>query len=147
MKWTPPKCSAVMLIDDNEIDNFINERILKTFSFTNIVFPHTTVKSALEFLRNIESLKEPHAELIPDYILLDLNMPMMDGFHFLDEFETFSPFIKSKIKIIILTCSINLSDLESAKKYKSVIDYFYKPLREKDLCSLLQNRKKFSQLS
>lgn len=133
MKPSSPKCNAVLLIDNNEIDNFINTRILENFAFTNIVYSHTTAKSALEFLKNIESLNEPLALLIPDYILLDLNMPLMDGFHFLEEFEKFSLTFKSGIKIIVLTCSVNSDDLNRAKKHKSVVEYFNKPLSERDI--------------
>lgn len=136
MKSTPPKCNAVMLIEDNEIDNYISDRILKTSGFTNNVLTHTSVKSALEFLKNLESLKNPPAVLIPDYILLDLNLPVLDGFHFLEEFETFSAIIKSQIKIVILTCSLNPSDLERAKKYECVVAYLSKPLLKEDLLKL-----------
>lgn len=136
MKSTLPKCNAVLLIDDNEIDNFINKRIFENSDFTNTVFTHTSSKSAFEFLKNIESLKEPPALLIPDYILLDLNMPMMDGFHFLEEFKKFSPAFKTKMKIIVLTCSLNPDDLKRVKKHKSVVEYFNKPLTEKDLQEL-----------
>lgn len=136
MKSTPTQCNSVMLIEDNEVDNYISEKILKSSGFTNNVLTHTSVKSALEFLKNLESLKEPPAVLIPDYILLDLNLPILDGFHFLEEFETFSDPIKSQIKIVILTCSLNPSDLERAKKYKYVVDYFSKPLSTEDLLKL-----------
>lgn len=136
MKAAPPKCTAVMLIEDNEIDNYISDRILKTSGFTKNVLTHTSVKSALEFLKNLESLKSPSSVLVPNYILLDLNLPILDGFHFLEEFETFSAPIKSQIKIVILTCSLNPSDLERAKKYEYVVDYFSKPLLKEDLLKL-----------
>jgi CheY-like chemotaxis protein len=129
--------NPIMIIDDNEIDNFINERIIRTSGFTNIVYSHTSAKSALEFLKNIERVKDFPAELIPEYIFLDLIMPFMDGFHFLDEFEKYSSELKSKIKIIILTSSVNPCDLERSKKYERVINYYYKPLLEKDFQSVL----------
>lgn len=132
-----PMHKAVMLIDDNSIDNFVNEKMIKTTRFASNVYVHTSVLSGLEFLNNMEVIKEYSPEMIPEIIFLDINLPMLDGFQFLDEFEKFSPELKSKIKIIILTSSINPNDLERSKGYESVVDYCYKPLLEKDLSNPL----------
>lgn len=136
MKSTPTHCNVVMLIEDNEIDNYISEKILKTSGFTKHVFIHTSVKSALEFLKNLEQSNELPEALVPDYILLDLNLPILEGFYFLEEFELFSPLIKSKIKIAILTCSLNPSDRGRVIKYKNVVDYISKPLTSECLQKL-----------
>ncbi len=132
MKIKPPatKHKSVMIIDDNDIDNFINERILKSSLFTENVYVHTSAKSALEFLKNLESVKELPKEIIPTYIFLDLNMPIMDGFQFMEAFQKFSAEFQAAIKIVILTTSLNPSDLETSKKFKQHIKFFYKPLNE-----------------
>lgn len=127
------KHQAVMLIDDNDIDNFVNEKIIKSSQFANTVYTHTSVSSGLESLKNMEIIKHSSPEIIPEIIFLDINLPILDGFQFLDEFEKFSEVLKSKIKIIILTSSISPNDLEKSKGYNSVIDYWYKPLLAKDL--------------
>ena len=127
---------TVMLIDDNEIDNFINEKIIKSANFAENVYVHTSAKSALEFLKNISALSTVSAELIPSYIFLDINMPILDGFHFLTEFENFPASFKSSIKIVMLTTSLNPSDVERSKPFKNVVKYLYKPLIEKDLGDL-----------
>ena len=132
MKTKPPltKYKAVMIIDDNDIDNFINERILKAALISENVYVHTSAKSALEFLKNLESVKNIPKEIIPSYIFLDLNMPIMDGFQFMDAFQKFSDEFRSAIKIVILTTSLNPSDVETAKKFKQQIKFLYKPLNE-----------------
>lgn len=127
------KYKSVMLIDDNDIDNFINEKMIKSSYFSENVHIHTSVKSALEFFKNLSSIKNiPHG-LIPNYIFLDINMPILDGFHFLEEFNNFSYGFVPKIKIVMLTTSLNPSDLEKTKSYKNVVNYLYKPLIEDDL--------------
>ena len=125
-----------MLIDDNDIDNFINEKMIKSSHFAENVYVHTSAKSALEFLKNISILNTAPPELIPSIIFLDINMPILDGFHFLEEFENFSEEFKSHTKIVMLTTSLNPSDLEKTKSHKNVIKYLYKPLIAIDLDSL-----------
>jgi CheY-like chemotaxis protein len=130
------KNKSVMLIDDNDIDNFINEKIIKGFSFAENVYVHSSSKSALEFLKNLEILQNVPAEFIPVYIFLDINMPIMDGFHFLEEFEKFSPRLKSLIKIVMLTSSLNQTDIEKVKQFKQVFKFLHKPLTEMNLADL-----------
>jgi CheY-like chemotaxis protein len=129
------KHSEVMLIDDNEIDNFINEKIIAASCFSSHVNKQTSARGALEFLKYLDTQNAPDAK-IPDYIFLDINMPILDGFQFLEEFERFSTKFKSAIKIIMLTTSLNPSDLEKAKSYKQVVKFLHKPLLEADLNSL-----------
>lgn len=126
-----------MLVDDNDIDNFINEKLIKAYYFAENVYVHTSTKSALEFLKNIEvTINEVPADLIPSHVLLDINMPILDGFHFLDEFEKFTPELKEKIKIIMLTTSLNPLDIEKSKAYKYVVKFLHKPLTENELATL-----------
>lgn len=139
MKTKAPKCKnkTIMLIDDNDIDNFINEKLIKAYYFAENVYVHTSTKSALEFLKNIEvTLQNVPDDLIPAYVLLDINMPILDGFHFLDEFEKFSPELSKKIKIVMLTTSLNPLDIEKSKAYKHVVKFIHKPLTEAELSTL-----------
>ena len=102
-KRTKSKNKVVMLIDDSEIDNYINEMIIKSAGFSESVYVHSGAVGSLEFFKNMESLKNVSAELLPSFLFLDINMPIMDGFQFLDEFNNFSEKIKQQIKIVILT--------------------------------------------
>ncbi len=120
------KFSSVMLIDDEAIDNFVNEKLLRHYTFADKIYVHTSAKSALEFLKNIQRLGISGDPLIPDYIFLDINMPILDGWGFLQEYEKINPKLKSKI--IILTASVYPEDEEKALSYKSVCAFFSKPL-------------------
>ena len=128
------KHKTVLLIDDNKIDNFINERIIKNNLFAENVFVHTSVNSALEYFKNFNQTDKTLPVLIPDYIFLDLNMPLMDGWAFLQEFEKLK--LPVTCKIIILSASVNPEDISRAMKFKGVKDYFFKPLTTVLLSSL-----------
>ncbi|GAB1446470.1 MAG: response regulator [Cyclobacteriaceae bacterium] len=126
------KYRTVMLIDDNEIDNLINQKMIEAAALTKNIYTHTGAKSAIEFLRNMEKL-EIADEVLPDVIFLDIDMPLMDGFQFLDEFEKLSNKTKKTCKIIMLTSSINPQDSDRAKKYGNVKLYLNKPLSHESI--------------
>ncbi|MBC7387607.1 MAG: response regulator [Opitutaceae bacterium] len=117
---------CVMLVDDDEISNFISEKIIKNLNITNNVKVVSNGKLALHFVKENCDHSESQP-LCPDFILLDINMPVMDGFQFLDEFSKLSVPGFEKIKIIILTSSNNPKDVASAEKYK-IDGYINKPL-------------------
>ena len=131
------KHKVVMLIDDNGIDNFINEKVIKSSNFTQNVFVHTDGISALEFFKNLEILKKDAiASILPSYIFLDINMPISDGFFFLEEFEKLSDKITSAVKIVMLTSSLNPADEEKSNSFKTVVKYLSKPLSAEDLVNM-----------
>jgi CheY-like chemotaxis protein len=126
----------VMLVDDNEIDNYINEKIIKGSCFSDIVYVNTSSTSAIEFLRNLSFNKELRKDHLPSVLFLDINMPILDGFQFLEEFEKLDEDIKSFVKVAILTSSIDPADLERSHKYGAVCRFLNKPLTEESLKTL-----------
>jgi CheY-like chemotaxis protein len=130
-----PKYKTIMLIDDNEIDNLINQKMIEAASITENIYTHTGAKSAIEFLKNMEKIDEA-AKVLPDIIFLDIDMPLMDGFQFLDEFEKLTNVTKTKCKIIMLTSSINPQDFSRSKKYTNVRLYLNKPLSHESIINL-----------
>jgi len=124
---------AVMLIDDNEIDNLINQKMIEASGITQHIYTHTGARSAIEFLNNIEGLEGLSSQVLPDVIFLDIDMPLMDGFQFLDEFEQMGDEIKNKCRVVMLTSSINPQDVNKSKKYSYVKKYINKPLSHQNL--------------
>ncbi|PCH96347.1 MAG: hypothetical protein COB85_03650 [Bacteroidetes bacterium] len=125
-----------MLIDDNEIDNLINQKMLEGTNFSERIQVYTSGKSALEYLQNLQRDKKLDTKLIPEIIFLDINMPLMDGFQFLAEFEKLNNVITQHSKIVMLTTSINPSDKDESTKYKQVVIFVNKPLTQDYLDSL-----------
>lgn len=130
------KYHTVMLIDDNELDNFINQKIIESNFFAENIYVNTSGISALEFLKNILATKEMANNLTPDVIFIDINMPLMDGFQFVEEYLKLAKTLKIKSKLVILTSSISSADKEMATKYGSDILFINKPLNEKALDSI-----------
>ncbi|GAB3327036.1 response regulator [Marivirga atlantica] len=128
---------SVMLIDDNEIDNLINQKMVEAAGLSKYIYTHTGAKSAIEFLKNIEQLESGVVEsVLPDIIFLDIDMPLMDGFQFLEEFNKLKDTTRTKCKIVMLTSSINPQDVSKSKKYESVKKYLNKPLSQESLKEL-----------
>lgn len=118
------KVGLVMLVDDNETDNFISEKIIEMAGFAEKVIAMDSGPTALDYLRQNEN----NSENIPDIIFLDINMPFVDGFVFLFEFESFSELVKSKCKIVILSSSDNKRDIDRIVDNPYVVNYVVKPL-------------------
>ncbi len=138
LKIKKPTCSysTVMLIDDNDMDNFINQKIIEANSFADKIYTNTNGLSALEFLNNLYVNKDTLEEMLPEVIFVDLNMPVLNGFRFIEKFyEMPQEFVKT-CKIVILTSSLNAEDREIAKRLKPNIIFLNKPLTQESLSSI-----------
>ncbi|MEM6340411.1 MAG: response regulator [Pseudomonadota bacterium] len=120
------KINTAVLIDDNPIDQRIYEKILMRSGLVNEVIVFSLAQPALDFLRT-----SPDRQI--DVIFLDINMPMMDGFQFLEaataEFDTGF----TRIVVAMLTTSLNPSDKERARKFSVVREYITKPLTKQHI--------------
>lgn len=118
----------LLLVDDDEIMNFISSATLKYFQSIDVKIV-LNGKQALDYLE--ECLQNNNSKM-PTHILLDINMPIMDGFTFLQIFNQTEKLKKLSIKIAMLTTSQRDSDRENAFKFKQVTFFLQKPLtREK----------------
>ena len=100
---------SVLLVDDNEIDNFINERIINSCGFAEEVIVKNSSDAAIDYLKQNET-----NESFPGIVFLDLNMPVKDGFIFLEDFDKLDKNIRQKCKVIVLSSSISPDDINRA---------------------------------
>lgn len=116
--------NLVALIDDDEIANFIVKKVIDSTMLVNKIKVFTGGQKAIDFL--IAHTKQP--DLLPEIILLDLNMPDMDGFEFLAEYLRLKPRIEKKIYIYVLSSSLSHCDRDRIKSINSVSDFVVKPI-------------------
>ena len=120
------------IIDDDKLTVKLISILVSKNKFCEEIQSFDNAQHAIDKLKQNAS----NNGVLPDAILLDLNMPAMDGWQFLDEFMLLP--IKKEISIFIMTSSIDPVDIEMAKKYKIVKDYVEKPITSKKL-DLLSN--------
>ena len=122
-----------MLVDDNHDDNFYHEREIKKNNPDTIVITKTTGAEALAYLRQVKD--ENHIR--PDLIFLDINMPGMSGWEFLDQYELLDKEKQSKVVIVMLTTSDYYEDKDKSKIYPAISDYVIKPLTNDKLKDII----------
>lgn len=119
----------VLLIDDDAISNFLSKSMIeKSGVFEKVEVFNSAVK-ALDYLKKQETEKED----FPEVILLDVMMPVMDGFAFLDELIRFESDSSKKVKVCMLTSSLDPKDKQQADSYPQVIDFMSKPINQEKI--------------
>lgn len=119
--------NSAVLIDDSDIDLFIQRRFLEVYNFSKNLI---SFKSAEDALKELETNFD---RLSPDVIFLDLNMPNVDGFGFLEGFKSLPKKVQEKSKIVVLTSSNSQKDRAQAFSYANVIHFVTKPLKQVDI--------------
>lgn len=123
----------VVLIDDSDIDCMVNKRVIEKAGLSSSVVTKNSAQSAYEYLLEIASSK---VELIPDVVFLDIRMPEMDGFGFLELFENLPESIHAKSKIVMLSSSIDSEDYKKAMDNRFVKQFLNKPLHKESVINL-----------
>ncbi len=114
-----------LLIDDNYIDNFVTRRILEGSNFADKVIVTQSATEAIQSLRS--------GSVQPDVIFLDIRMPLMGGFEFLQEYEKIDIQGKDDIKIFMLSSSLDPADMKKSINNKFITQFIHKPLTQKAL--------------
>jgi CheY-like chemotaxis protein len=129
------KIKTVLLIDDDSINNFINERLIKKCQISEEVVVMLNGNEAILYLKEKLKIKES----CPELILLDINMPVMDGFEFLAAFKNLDFANKSEVNIVMLTTSSNPHDMEKLNN-SAISGYLNKPLTEAMLTGVMEKK-------
>jgi len=126
---------SLFLVDDDEVYTFLTKRTIEETKLVDQIKVFSNGQDALEFLERAAGDKD----LVPEVILLDINMPILDGWGFLEEFLAIKPSIGKRITIYIVSTSISPYDIERAKNISEVSDFIIKPTTKTGLINLLGN--------
>jgi CheY-like chemotaxis protein len=126
------KC--IMLVDDDSNDNYFHEREIKRNNSETIIITKYSGKESLKYLES----EQKDNEIRPDLIFLDINMPGMDGWEFLKEYNRLDKKLQSRAIIIMLSSSANRDEIESVMTNSIVSDYIIKPLTKETLEDIIK---------
>ena len=125
---------SILFIDDDPITLMLCKMVIKKASFSNEIATSKNGEEALQYFNTLKQINSNNEfKKQPQLIFLDLNMPVMGGWEFLDSFSTSDYADYNKTKVIILSSTIDPEDLEKSKKYPMVIDFLSKPISKEML--------------
>ncbi len=130
-----PTLDLILLVDDDDTTNYVNKRLLTRLNVAKEIKVMTNGQEALTYLQNAAA---GNGEVNPDLIFLDIKMPVMDGFTFLEAYEKHDWGPGKPIIIMMLTSSASFYDLERLKQYKKVKRHISKALTDADIREILQ---------
>ena len=122
--------SCVVLIEDDQAMNYYHQRLFVKQDFADEVLSYHSAKEALNGIKSLQQVT-----LL--YIFLDLNMPQMDGWHFIEELEKLKFDSNTQIKLFVLSSSVNPNDMIKAKQNSVVTDYLSKPLSIETITNII----------
>lgn len=122
------KYKSVLLIDDSYVDNLINSKIIQSLHFADEVKIINSPFEAINYLKDAAQTGQ-----LPDIIFLDIRMPAMNGFEFMNKLEPIKHLLPSDLKIYMLSSSLDPSDLKKVKENNLVTNFIGKPLTARAL--------------
>lgn len=114
----------ILLVDDDKITNFVNEKLIHSLGIASEIKTCYSGLCAIEYIKDLFQENKTG----PNLVLLDINMPIMNGFEFLNELELLPGTFSESIKIIMLSSTLDEEDRSQALKFKNVVDFLNKPL-------------------
>ena len=131
-----PKLQCILLVDDDKATNFLNNRLLTKMEVAQNIFIAKNGVEAENYLQ--KALHNQPGFPRPELILLDINMPFINGWEFLDRYENLPASFKQNIRILMLTTSLREADIERARITPSVKGLIFKPLNEDEIRWVIQ---------
>ena len=128
------KVENVCIIDDDLIYQFLAKEEIEYTNLVGKIMFFDDGEKALNFIKTV--LDNDEISALPDVIFLDINMPIMDGWQFLEEYIQLKPRIGKKIVIYIVSSSIDMRDLDRARSISDISDYIIKPISNQRLVNI-----------
>ncbi|PIQ22761.1 MAG: response regulator [Cytophagales bacterium CG18_big_fil_WC_8_21_14_2_50_42_9] len=129
----------ILLVDDDETTNYVNNRTLQRTQAAHEVKIFTDGEQAIRYLQAAACTSgAPGKEKCPDMIFLDIKMPIMDGFEFLEAYKSLGLNESAPTKIMMLTSSASFYDLKRLETYSEVKRHFSKPLADQDIKEIIR---------
>jgi CheY-like chemotaxis protein len=125
---------TLTLVDDDDIFVFLTKKVVEQTKLVDLIKVFGNGLDALNFLKE----NRHNVDVLPEIILLDLSMPIMNGWQFLEEYAKLNPTIGKKITIYICSSSISHDDITRAKAINEVSDYIIKPITKNKLIDLIK---------
>jgi two-component system, chemotaxis family, chemotaxis protein CheY len=128
------KGPIIALVDDDKIFQLTASKTIKSTEITETILQFLNGEEALQFLR--KNISDPTT--LPDYIFLDINMPYIDGWMFLEDYQDLKSKLTKPISIYMVSSSIDPRDIERAKANQDIKDYVIKPVTREKFLELLK---------
>lgn len=125
---------TLLIIDDDEVFVYLTKKTIQQTNLINLINVFGNGLDAINFLK--ENIDNPDS--LPEIILLDLSMPIMDGWDFLEDYLLLMPTLSRKINIYIVSSSISPFDIVKAKSISAVSDYIIKPITREKLIEIIK---------
>ncbi|RKQ42693.1 response regulator receiver domain-containing protein [Roseivirga pacifica] len=129
------KLDCILLVDDNDADNYYHQMIIEEVGCAEAILALENAFDALDYIKSVDESVE---QATPNIIFLDINMPGMNGWEFLDEYEKLSKEQKANVMVIMLSTSQNPDDKIKAKAKYGILEFVNKPLTEETLKKLIK---------
>jgi CheY-like chemotaxis protein len=130
-----PKFEKVMIIDDNNIDLYITKRLIIKNNFGKNVLEYTAATEALKYLQD----NQYNIPMLPLIIFIDIYMPGMSGFEFLEAYDKLPSTLKKYCKVFIISSTIDENDIERSRLDKNLTAFQVKPITKEFLNSIPAN--------
>ncbi len=125
---------SILLIDDDEATNYLHKFYIEEWEITEKIYVAVNGKEAIDFLNTNENFKHEK----PSLILLDINMPVMNGFEFMEAYGNLADELKASTVVVMLTTSLHPKDLERADTFSDLKAYINKPLTKDEIYDALK---------